>query len=103
VNHELWQEKLMIIPNTQNIEVIVFDVDKVNRGNIASASYPVIAWSIGDGLDIKPVTVVKLSDKPWCYTLSGTCIFSDGSVFPDIHAALKYVRERSRFDAMARR
>ena len=93
----------MIIPNTQNIEVIVFDVDKVNRGNIASASYPVIAWSIGDGLDIKPMSVVKLSDKPWCYTLSGTtCIFPDGRVFPDLHAALKYVSERSRFDAMAR-
>ena len=91
----------MIIPNTQNIEVIVFDVDKAHRGNIASASYPVIAWSIGDGLDIMPVTVVKISDKPWCYALNGTCIFPDGSVFPDIHAALKYVRGSSRFDAVA--
>ena len=82
----------MIIPNTQDIEVVVFEIDKEHRGNIASTVYPVLAWSISENLDeIKPVIVVKLQDKLWCYTLHGSCIFPDGVTVPDIHAALKYV------------
>jgi len=91
----------MIIPNTQNIEVVVFDIDKVDRGNIASTAYPVLAWSISENLEIKPVIVVKLQDKLWCYTLHGSCIFPDGVTVPDIHAALKYVRGRSQTMARA--
>ena len=87
----------MIIPNTQNIEVVVFEIDKEHHGNIASTAYPVLAWSITENLDeIKPVIVVKLQDKLWCYTLHGSCIFPDGVTVPDIHAALKYVLGHSR-------
>jgi hypothetical protein len=97
-----WRQR-MIIPNTQDIEVVVFEIDKEHRGNIASTAYPVLAWSISENLDeIKPVIVVKLQDKLWCYTLHGSCIFPDGVTVPDIHAALKYVLGHSQTKAHAK-